>query len=142
MVDDQDVRRLHDFAERGGHLVLTCRTGLMDRTGQLFEGKWGQPILDLYGYADKFAAFGWDPDAIPDPQDPGTFAMAKLDWAEREREPHAAAGLVSRVHFRKPRGKPMPEPRARANAARSRERAGVEHVFADQSVDDARLPHV
>ena len=44
----------------------------------------------------------------------------------------AAAGLVSRVHFRKPRGKPMPEPRARANAARSRERAGVEHVFADQ----------
>ena len=26
----------------------------------------------------------------------------------------------------------MPEPRARANAARSRERAGVEHVFADQ----------
>lgn len=43
-----------------------------------------------------------------------------------------AAGLVSRVHFRKPRGKPMPEPRARANAARSRERAGVEHVFADQ----------
>ena len=31
----------------------------------------------------------------------------------------AAAGLVSRVHFRKPRGKPMPGPRARANAARS-----------------------
>jgi IS5 family transposase len=42
------------------------------------------------------------------------------------------AGLVSKVHFRKPRGKPMPEPKQRANAARSRERSGVEHVLADQ----------
>ena len=44
----------------------------------------------------------------------------------------AKAGLVSKVHFRKPPGKPMPEPKLRANAARSRERSGVEHVFADQ----------
>jgi IS5 family transposase len=44
----------------------------------------------------------------------------------------AEAGLVSKVHFRKPPGKPMSEPKQRANAARSRERSGVEHVFADQ----------
>lgn len=44
----------------------------------------------------------------------------------------AAAGLVSKIHFRKPPGRPMPPPRARANAARSRERAGIEHVFAEQ----------
>jgi transposase, IS5 family len=44
----------------------------------------------------------------------------------------AAAGLVSKIHFRKPPGRPMPLPRARANAARSRERAGIEHVFAEQ----------
>lgn len=44
----------------------------------------------------------------------------------------AKAGLVSKVHFRKPPGKKMPEPRRRANAARSRERSSVEHVFADQ----------
>jgi len=42
------------------------------------------------GRREEFAAFGWDPDAIPDPQDPATFAMARLDWGEREREPHAA----------------------------------------------------
>ena len=42
------------------------------------------------------------------------------------------AGLVSKVHFRKPPGKPMPKPRQRANAARSREQPGVEQVFADQ----------
>jgi len=44
----------------------------------------------------------------------------------------ARAGLVSKVHFRKPPGKPMPEPRQRANAARSRPRSAIEHVFADQ----------
>ena len=43
----------------------------------------------------------------------------------------AKAGLVSKVHFRKPPGKPMPEPKRRADAARSRERSGVEHIFAD-----------
>ena len=44
----------------------------------------------------------------------------------------AREGLVSKVHFRKPPGNPMPEPKQRANAARSRERSGVEHAFADQ----------
>jgi IS5 family transposase len=44
----------------------------------------------------------------------------------------AKAGLVSKVHFRKPPGKPMPEPKQRANAARSRPRSAIEHVFADQ----------
>ena len=34
--------------------------------------------------------FGWDPDQVPDPQDPATFAASKLDWTERERAPHAA----------------------------------------------------
>jgi maltooligosyltrehalose trehalohydrolase len=41
------------------------------------------------GRREEFAAFGWDPDAIPDPQDPATFATAKLDWEERGRDPHA-----------------------------------------------------
>jgi transposase, IS5 family len=44
----------------------------------------------------------------------------------------AKAGLVSKVHFRKPPGKLMPEPKQRANAARSRPRSAIEHVFADQ----------
>ncbi|HEX8523941.1 MAG TPA: beta-galactosidase [Tepidisphaeraceae bacterium] len=47
MVDPGDVKQLHDYAAAGGHLVLTCRTALMDRTGQLHDGHWAQPILDL-----------------------------------------------------------------------------------------------
>lgn len=40
--------------------------------------------------------------------------------------------FTSRIHRRKPRGKPMPEHTSRANAAKSAVRARVEHVFAHQ----------
>jgi IS5 family transposase len=41
-------------------------------------------------------------------------------------------GKVSRIHRKKPRGKPMPKRTARANAKKSAVRARVEHVFAYQ----------
>jgi len=41
-------------------------------------------------------------------------------------------GRVSRIHRKKPRGKPMPAHTARANATKSTVRARVEHVFARQ----------
>ena len=40
--------------------------------------------------------------------------------------------LTSRIHRRKPAGKPMPPVTARANARKSAIRAAVEHVFAHQ----------
>lgn len=46
-------------------------------------------------------------------------------WLKRQ-------GRVSRIHRKKPKGKPMPERTAKANAAKSRVRARVEHVFAHQ----------
>ncbi len=42
------------------------------------------------GRRAEFAAFGWDPEAVPDPQDPATFQRSKLRWDERETEPHAS----------------------------------------------------
>ena len=41
-------------------------------------------------------------------------------------------GKVSCIHRKKPKGRPMPERTARANAAKSKVRARVEHVFAHQ----------
>ncbi len=41
------------------------------------------------GRQREFAAFGWRPEQIPDPQAPETFDSARLDWDERERPPHA-----------------------------------------------------
>jgi 1,4-alpha-glucan branching enzyme len=32
---------------------------------------------------------GWDLSSVPDPQDPATFAMSKLDWSEPEGGRHA-----------------------------------------------------
>jgi transposase, IS5 family len=44
----------------------------------------------------------------------------------------AAAGRRSMGHFRKPKGRSMPEPHQRANRARSTVRSAIEHVFAEQ----------
>lgn len=44
----------------------------------------------------------------------------------------ASKMLVSRIHRRKPAGKPLPQNIARANAAKSSIRARIEHVFAHQ----------
>ena len=41
------------------------------------------------GRRREFASFGWDPEEVPDPQDPETFRRSKLDWDELSREPHA-----------------------------------------------------
>jgi maltooligosyltrehalose trehalohydrolase len=70
----------------------------------LFQGEeWGasSPFLYFTGHPDaelghavsegrkrEFAAFGWNPDEIPDPQAPETFVRSKLDWSELDREPH------------------------------------------------------
>jgi maltooligosyltrehalose trehalohydrolase len=41
------------------------------------------------GRRKEFAAFGWKPEEIPDPQSPETFAHSKLDWSEVSRPTHA-----------------------------------------------------
>lgn len=44
----------------------------------------------------------------------------------------AEAGFTSRIHRRKPKGKPTPKQTARANTAKSEVRYRVEQVFARQ----------
>ncbi len=41
------------------------------------------------GRRAEFAAHGWRPADVPDPQDPATFARSKLDWSEPGRGEHA-----------------------------------------------------
>jgi maltooligosyltrehalose trehalohydrolase len=70
----------------------------------LFQGEeWGAATRFLYftghpepelaravseGRKREFAAFGWDPANIPDPQARDTFMHSKLEWTELEHEPH------------------------------------------------------
>jgi maltooligosyltrehalose trehalohydrolase len=41
------------------------------------------------GRRTEFAAFGWDPDHVLDPQDPVTHQLGVLRWDERLHQPHA-----------------------------------------------------
>jgi maltooligosyltrehalose trehalohydrolase len=41
------------------------------------------------GRKKEFAAFGWKPDDIPDPQDRQTFLRSKLNWDEQSQPAHA-----------------------------------------------------
>jgi maltooligosyltrehalose trehalohydrolase len=42
------------------------------------------------GRIAEFAKMGWDPEVVPDPQDPETFRRSKLDWDEAGAAGHAA----------------------------------------------------
>jgi len=41
------------------------------------------------GRRQEFQKFGWDPDAVPDPEDPLTFETSKLKWEEISQSIHA-----------------------------------------------------
>lgn len=41
------------------------------------------------GRKKEFAAFGWDPDSIPDPENRETFLRSKLNWDETAQPEHA-----------------------------------------------------
>lgn len=42
------------------------------------------------GRRSEFKAFGWNPEQVPDPQDPATFQRSKLNWNEVHGQPHAS----------------------------------------------------
>jgi maltooligosyltrehalose trehalohydrolase len=46
----------------------------------------GKAVRD--GRRREFAAFGWNPDVVPDPQDPHAFGRSKLAWSEIEEPLH------------------------------------------------------
>jgi maltooligosyltrehalose trehalohydrolase len=41
------------------------------------------------GRTHEFAAFGWDPSSVPDPEIPSTFENSKLNWDEIKHSAHA-----------------------------------------------------
>jgi len=49
MIDQQMIDKLTVYAENGGNLVLSCRSGIMDRNGHLWEAKFYQPMWKLFG---------------------------------------------------------------------------------------------
>ena len=69
LVDQSFVDRLESFARSGGHLLLTCRTALMNRDGHLWEGPTAAPIVPMIGAAID------SHDGLPE----GAFGKIELD---------------------------------------------------------------
>lgn len=97
--------------ERTGHLTSLGRVKIgaalvlaSPFVPMLFQGEeWAATAAFLYftdhqpelgrkvteGRRREFAAFGWPPEEVPDPQSPETFRRSVLDWGELARDPHA-----------------------------------------------------
>lgn len=54
LLDSALVKRWTQYAENGGHLILTCRTGQKDRNAALWEAPLAAPIHDLAGIENLF----------------------------------------------------------------------------------------
>ncbi|MDR2627483.1 MAG: beta-galactosidase [Dysgonamonadaceae bacterium] len=54
LLDDALIERWKKYVTRGGHLVLTCRTGQKDREGHLWERKLSEPIYELIGATELY----------------------------------------------------------------------------------------
>ncbi len=72
MIDPTLAMKLERYANDGGHLLLTCRTALMDKSGQLWEGPVAEPILPLIG--GTIDAY----DGLPE----NTFGKVEMDGEE------------------------------------------------------------
>jgi len=76
LIDSNLVARWTRYAENGGRLILTCRTGQKDRRGHLWEAPWAGPIHDLIGAA--ITSY----DVLPNPINGKVKAGKRLyDWA-------------------------------------------------------------
>ncbi len=49
MIDQKMIDKLTFYAQNGGNLVLSCRSGIQNRQGQLWEAKFYEPMWNLIG---------------------------------------------------------------------------------------------
>ena len=93
LVDQELIERFQKFAENGGTLILTCRSGQKDRRGHLWEALWAQPIYDLIGAAVPRY------DVLPEGRDGQvTFSGKQYEWGTWGDilEPRAGTEVLAR----------------------------------------------
>jgi IS5 family transposase len=72
-------------------------------------------------------------EGLIDPSNTASYVWADTAYRSIANEAYLQRhGKVSRIHRKKPKGKPMPAAVARANAQKSKVRSKVEHIFAHQ----------
>lgn len=75
MIDQNMIDKLTSYAKNGGNLVLSCRSGIQNRLGHLWEAKFYEPMWDLIG--SKIDSYD-----LLMPQSPGTvkFDEQEFGW--------------------------------------------------------------
>ncbi len=74
-IDKALIAKLQDYANKGGNLVMTCRTGHQDRNGHLWEAPFAAPIYDLIGAEIEFYDL-----LMPQSPDQINFEGNTFDW--------------------------------------------------------------
>lgn len=49
MIDEQMITKLTNYAKNGGNLILSCRSGIQNKKGHLWEAKFYEPMWKLIG---------------------------------------------------------------------------------------------
>lgn len=80
LLDAQLVERWKQYAQNGGHLLLSSRTGQKDRDGKLWEMKWAQPVYDLIGAQIPF--YDLLPDSVMGTIKAGAQNFTWNNWAD------------------------------------------------------------
>jgi IS5 family transposase len=100
------------------HISIDRRHGIIRR----------QKVTDAAAYDGARLREG-----LIDPSNTASYVWADTAYRSIANEAYLQRhGKVSRIHRKKPKGKPMPAAVARANAQKSKVRSKVEHIFAHQ----------
>jgi beta-galactosidase len=129
LVDKELIRKLTTYAENGGNLVLSARTGQKDRRGQLFEALWAEPIYQLIGAKIPFY------DLLPPPVEGHVTADGKPytwgSWGDI-LEPQAGTTVLATYSDQFYAGKP-------AAVTRKLGKGSVTYIGVDSETGDLEL---
>jgi IS5 family transposase len=122
------VKRLEDGRPKGPEIMIPA-FGYKNHVST--DRRHG--LIRKWRVTDAAANDGRQLAALIDPENTASPVWADTAYRSKRNEKMLARqGKRSQIHFRKPRGKPMPVTLAKANAARSAVRSAVKHVFAHQ----------
>ena len=90
-------------------------------------------IIRKWTVTDAASSDGKQLTDLLDKENTASQVWADTGYRSKRNEKHLEKnGFVSKIHRKKPKGKPMPDAVRKANAAKSKIRAKVEHIFGDQ----------
>lgn len=122
------VKRLQDGTPRGAEIMIPAFGYKSHISTDRRHG-----LIRCWTVTDAAANDGRQLRALIDPNNTASPVWADTAYRSKRNEAMLErCGRTSMIHFRKPPRRPMSDQKARANAARSKVRSAVEHVFAHQ----------